>query len=81
MLDLLHPALNGRISLQNLFAVVIKDFPLSGEPEVLLAPLDEQGFEMLLQRADRLADCRLADAIDLCGLGEALSLCQVAEYL
>ena len=35
---------------------------------------------MFLQGADRLANRRLADAVDLGGLGEALSLCQVAEH-
>ena len=80
VLDLLHPAVDGVVGLEHPFAVVVKHFALRGEPEVLLAPLDKQRLEMPLQRADRLADRRLADAVDLRGLGEAFGLGQVAEY-
>ena len=42
MLDLLHSVLKGGVGLEHFFAVVVKDFAFSGEPEVLLAALDEE---------------------------------------
>ena len=42
VLDLLHSVLEGGVGLEHFFAVAIKDFAFSGEPEVLLAALDEE---------------------------------------
>src|SRR5512137_2742042 len=81
MPEFLHPPLDAGIALQNLLAVVVKNFPAICQTEVLAAALDEQRFEMLFQGLDRLADGRLADAVQLSGLGEASCFCQIAEYL
>src|SRR5208282_1831432 len=70
-LEFLHLALEGRVSLENLFAVFIQHLSLRGEAEMFLAALDEQRSEVPLEGADGLADSRLRDVVDLRGFGEA----------
>ena len=80
-LQLLQPAVQGVETLQDPLAVFVKHLALGREPEILLAPLDEQGLELLFESADRLADGGLGHLVDLRSLGKTLRFRQVAKNL
>jgi len=66
-------------SLDDLLAVIVKDLPLTREPKVFFAALDQERLEQALERTDLLADGGLGDVVDLGGLGKALGFGQIAE--
>ena len=80
VLDLLQPAVQGIVRLDDLLAVIVQHLAFAREPEFFLAPLDEQAFELAFQRTDLLADGRLRHVVDLGGLGEALRLGQITKH-
>src|SRR5262249_17622066 len=79
--DLLQLAEERIVSLDDLLAVIVKNLALAGEPELFLAPLDQQRLELAFERTDLLADRRLGHVIDLGGLGETFGFGEVAEDL
>jgi len=80
VLDLLEPVLERVISLDELFAVIVEHLAFAGQAKFLLAALDEQRFELALQRTDLLAHGRLGDVIDLRRFGETLRFGQITKY-
>ncbi len=79
ILNLLDTILQGIVSLDNLFAVFVKDLPFTGEPEFLFAALDEDGFEVTFERANLLADSGLSHVIDLGRLRETLCFGKISK--
>jgi hypothetical protein len=79
VLKFLNSAAERIVRLKDLLAVIVQDLAFAREPELLLAPLDQQGFEESFQRADLLTDCRFGNLVDLCSLREALGLYQIAK--
>jgi hypothetical protein len=59
--------------------VIVEHVSFGCKSEILLAALDEQGFELPFQGADRLANGGLGDLVDLGGFGEALGFAQITE--
>ena len=78
--DLLQFAVERFVALENPLAVIVNNLALGGEPEILLAPLDEPRLELALQCANALADSGLGDLVDLGGFGEAFGFAQVAKH-
>ena len=76
--DAVAEALEG---VQNFPAGLEKGFPFLRDGEVLFASFDQADVEMLLQRADLLADRTLGDGVQRGGLREAGGLNEVAEDL
>jgi hypothetical protein len=67
------------VTLKNSFAVIVQNFSFGSEAKILLAPFDEQRLELPFQCADRLANGRLGDLVDLRSFGETLGFAQIAK--
>ena len=79
VLDFLKLALEGVIGLDDLLAVFVEDLAFAGEPELFLAPFDEERLELTFKGTDLLADGGLRDPVDLRGFGKTLRFGEVAE--
>jgi len=64
---------------QNLLRRLVDPIALARELKLLLAPVDQQRFEVPFHRPRLLAHRRLRDAVEFGGLREAFRLHQVRE--
>ena len=62
-----------------MFAEIIKHLALARESEFFLAALDQERFELPLQRADLLTDGGLGDTVYLGGFGETFRFGEIAK--
>ena len=77
--DLLEAAQKRVERLDHLLGALVEELPLLRESELLLASLDEQDFQLLLEGTHLLAHSALGHTVDLGRLGETLGLSQVTE--
>ena len=78
---LLHLAADLFVAVEDVLGGLVEAPALARQPELLLAAVDDQDVEVLLHRAQLLADGRLGDGVELGGFGEAFVVHQVAEDL
>ena len=67
------------VRIGELLGVIVKDFPLPSEAELLFAAFDEERFELSFERANLLTHSRLRDTIDLGGFGETFRFGEVTK--
>ena len=79
VLDFLEAVVQRVVALDDLLAVFVEHLALAGEAELLLAALDEQRFELPLQRTDLLADGGLRHVVDLGRFGETFRFRQITK--
>src|SRR5687768_3962253 len=79
--NLLQLMVQGIIGLDDLLAELVEDFAFAGQPELLFASFNKQGFKSAFKRTNLLTDSRLRDLVDLRCFGKTLRFCKVTKDL
>ena len=79
-LQLLHPRSQFVVGPDNFPARRQESLPLRREAQCPAPAVDQTDLELILNRANLLADRALCDTIAFCGFGKAFRIRQIAEY-